>query len=212
MNLPRKPNLGEYVSNNMPIADYNIAMQKQNASTNFAAMPLSQNAIGGVNDSAMGHQGPSPFPQNHFSQGMNNFGGQSRQFQENLESMARMKYNPNSNMAAAGPYAGVYDTNSGEPFQLAMAQKFRPQDLFSINKNMEQMSYAQQRNIASSPWPYESGSRNNRQRSLQPAKAGLPQQVSLIYVVFFLLGNLLFIFHIAILWRDIVQFVFVFLG
>ena len=96
MNLPRK----EYVASNMPM-EYNSMAMNKTTSPNFAAnMPLSQNAIG---DAVMGNQGPSPFPPNHFNQGMNNFGGQSRQFQDNLENFPRMKYHTSSNMAAGGP-------------------------------------------------------------------------------------------------------------
>jgi hypothetical protein len=158
MNLPRKPNLGEYVSNNMPMDYSNMGMNKT-TSPNFAAnMALSQNAIG---DAAMASQGPGPFPQNHFNQGMNNFGAQSRPFQDSLENMARMKYNPNSNMAATSPYGGVCDSNSSDPYQLAMARKLRPQDMYNMNKNMEQTNYAQQRNIANNPWSVDYASRNN---------------------------------------------------
>ena len=164
-------------SNNMPIEYNNMSMNKT-AMPNFAAnMPLSQNAIG---DAAMGNQGPSAFPQNHFNQVMNNFGGQTRQFQDSLENMARMKYNPNSNMAASGPYGGVYDSNSSESYQLAMARKFRPQEMYNMNKNMEQSNLPQQRNMANNPWSIEySGRANNRQqRTLPSNKAAVAQQVS----------------------------------
>ena len=182
MNLPRKANLGEYVASNMPM-DYNSVARNKTTSPNFAAnMPLSQNAVG---DAAMGNQGPSPFPPNHFNQGMNNFGGQSRQFQENLENFPRMKYHPNSNMAAGGPYGGVFDSSSSEPYQLALARKFRPQDMYNMNKTMEQTNYAQQRTMTNNPWSAEYGnSRNNRQRPIPVNKPAIPQQVSYFSVIY----------------------------
>jgi hypothetical protein len=187
MNMARKPSLGEYVPNNMPI-DYNNMSMNKTASGNYAAataanMPLPQNAIG---EAAMGNQGPGAFPQNHFNQVMNNFGGQTRQFQDSLENMARMKYNPNSNMAASGQYGGLYDSSSNESYQLAMARKFRPQDMYGMSKNMEQSSIPQQRNMASNPWPstdYGGRINNRQQRTLPTNKAGMPQQVSSPIVV-----------------------------
>lgn len=188
MNLPRKPGLGEYATNTMPM-DYNSMGMNKTASN--IGMPLSVNALG---DATMTNQGPGAFPQNHFSQGMNNFGAPSRQFQDNLESMARMKYTPNTNMAASSGslYGGVFDTNSSEPYQLAMARKFRPRDVYAMNKNMEQSNFTQQRNMASNPWPIEYVNRSHslglsRQRSMPVNKAGLSQQVSkAILILFFL--------------------------
>ena len=179
MNLPRK----EYVASNMPI-EYNSMAMNKTTSPNFAAnMPLSQNAIG---DAVMGNQGPSTFPPNHFNQGMNNFGGQSRQFQDNLENFPRMKYHTSSNMAAGGPYGGVFDSSSSESYQLAMARKFRPQDMYNMNKTMEQTSYAQQRSMSNNPWSVEYANRNNRQRSLPVNKPAIPQQVCCLTVVYHL--------------------------
>lgn len=183
INIPRKANLGEYVASNVPM-EYNSMTMNKTTSPNFAAnMPLSQNAIG---DAVMGNQGPNPFPPNHFNQGMNNFGGQSRQFQDNLENFPRMKYHPNSNMAAGGPYGGVFDSSVSESYQLAMARKFRPQDVFNMNKTMEQSNYAQPRSITNNPWSIEYANRNNRQRSLPVNKPAIPQQVSSLTVVYHL--------------------------
>ena len=181
MNLPRKPNLGEYGSNNMPMDFNSMSMNKATSPNISANLPLSQNAIG---EAALGNHGPNPFPQNHFNQGMGNFARPPRQFQDNLENLPRMKY-PNSNMAA-GAYGGVYDSNSSEPYQLAMARKFRPQDMYGMNKNMDQTNFPQQRNMGSSSWPVDYGSRNNRQRSLPMSKAVLPQQVREPIVIFLL--------------------------
>lgn len=185
MNLPRKPNLGEY--SNMPIAgsDYNMGMNK-NTSPNFPAMPLSSNVFGATNDPGMASPGLNPFPQNHFNQGVNSYGLQSRQFQESLEN--RLKFPQNTNMAAGPNYTGVYDSNSRENYQFAMARmqgKYRPQDMFAMNKNLEQTEYAQQRNMNNNPWAMEYANRSNSRRAI-PVKPSMSQQVSHTIVVFLL--------------------------
>lgn len=192
MNMTRKPNLGLNEFPGAPVVslgDY-MSMGKNVSSPNFP-MALSNNQMPHNNERAMmGPTSHNPFSPNVYGQASNSFGVPSRQFENPVE-LARQKFSPlaNSNMASNSPYSGHYvPPNGSESEQFSMnrfSAKYRNQEMFNVNKSLEQESYAQatQRSMTCNPWTAEYTGRNNRRHV--PAK-GLPldQQVSYLVLLY----------------------------